>query len=366
MGAERGSLRALRILLRWRLIGLTAACAALLAAPAAAQAPTPPSASTSTEPTRTYVISGMLRLASTNQGADMIRVELKRFTGESVNTAFTNSTGQFEFGGLTGGEYVLEVIEEGYEPIRESIELRGSLRAMVTLYLRAPLKLGQGSSSAPSVPARELALSPKAAEALQKGRQELFDRKNPAASLKHFQRLAKEAPDFFEAHYFIALALAETGRSKEAEDSLRLSIQQGGESHALSLVTLASMLSNQQRFAESEPLARKAVALDPDAWPGHFELARSLLGLNRADEAHRAAQAALEKKKDSPDLHLLLADICIRREDAQGLLAALDAYLALQPQGPMSDRVRATRQQLLENMAQAGAAPAPKPPPPKD
>lgn len=365
MGAERGDLRALSILLRWLHVALSAAWAVALAAPAAAQAPTPPNPSASTAPTRTYVISGIVRLASTNQGVEMVRVELKRFTGESVNTAFSNSTGLFEFGGLAGGEYVIEVIEEGYEPIRETIDLRGSLRAMVTLSLRAPLKLGEGPSTQPSVPARELALPSKAAEALQKGRHELFDKKNPAASLKHFQRLAKEAPDFYEAHYFMALALAESGRNKEAEDSLRLSIQQGRESHAPSLVTLASLLSNQQRFAEAEPLARKAVALDPDPWSGHFELARSLLGLNRADEAQRAARTALEKKKDSPDLHLLVADICIRRQDAQGLLAALDAYLALQPEGPMSDRVRATRKQLLENMGQAGAAPGRKQPPPQ-
>lgn len=303
------------------------------------------------------VIRGSLRLASNHQGVEGIRIELKQLTGETLSVAFTTSNGNYEFLGVPTGTYVLEVVEKGYEPLRESVEVRHTSRTGLVLFLRDPPGAAETTAAPIAIPARELALSPTAADALRKGRQELFERNNPKGSLKHFQKLATEAPDFYEAHYYLGLAYLNTGQMKEAEHELRTAVDAGQQSHAPSMVSLASLLSNQARYADAEPLARKAVELEPGPWPGHFELARSLFGLNRIEEAHRAAQTTLEKKKDSPDLHLLLAEICIRRKDARGLLAALDGYLALQPKGPMSDRARATRKQLLENMAQAGAAP---------
>lgn len=308
-------------------------------------------------------IRGALRLASDHRGVEGIRIELKQITGETLSVAYTTSNGNFEFLGVPSGTYMLEVTEKGYDQIRESVEVRHTSRTGVLLFLREPPGTAVDAPAAPPVPASELALSPDAAELLRKGRHELFARNNPKASLKHFQKLVQEAPDFYEAHYYMGLAYLNSDRMPEAEAELRAAVAGGSESHVPSLVTLAAMLSNQQRFADAEPLARKAIALEPAGWPGHFELARSLLGLNRAQEAHQSAQAALEKKRDAPDLHLLLAEICIRRQDARGLLAALDAYLALEPKGPMSDRVRATRKQLLDNMAQAGAQPPAKQPP---
>jgi tetratricopeptide (TPR) repeat protein len=323
----------------------------------------PPISSGSTVPAT--VIRGSLRLASDHTGVEGIRIELKQITGETLSVAYTTSNGNFEFLGVPGGTYVLEVAEKGYEPLRESVEVRHTSRTGLVLFLRDTAGKEGAASAMPAVPARELTLSKPAADLLRKGRHELFARSNPKASLKHFQKLAAEAPDFFEAHYYLGLAYIHSGRLQEAETELWAAIAGGEESHAPSYVTLASLLTNQQRFAEAEPLARKAIALEPDPWPGHFELARSLFGLNRIADAYQSARTALEKKKDSPDLHLLLAELCIRRKDAPGLLTALDAYLALQPEGPMSNQVRATRKKLLENMekARAGQAPAKQPPP---
>jgi tetratricopeptide (TPR) repeat protein len=331
----------------------------VLAELAAAQAG-PPVSTGSRVPETT--IRGALRLASNHQGVEGIRIQLKQFTGETLSVAYTTSNGNFEFLGVPSGTYVLEVAETGYETIRESVEVRHTSRMGLQLYLREPPGTAENAPAAPAVPARELALSQDAAESLRKGRHELFARNNPKASLQHFQKLALEAPDFYEAHYLMGLAYLHSDRMDEAEAELRSAVVGSADSHVPSLVSLAAILSNQQRFADAEPLARKAIALEPAGWPGHFELARSLFGLNRVPEAHQSAQAALEKKKDSADLQLLLAEICIRRQDARGLLAALDAYLALEPKGPMSDRVRATRKQLLDNMAQAGAAPPAKQP----
>ncbi|MGH9816369.1 MAG: tetratricopeptide repeat protein, partial [Candidatus Acidiferrales bacterium] len=294
--------------------------------------PTPPGPTASSGPARTFMIRGSLRLASNNQAVEMIKVELKKFTGEVVSVSYTRSNGEFEFGGLGSGAYVIVVDEEGFEPISESVELRNTLRSGVYLYLREPLKLGGEAPNSPTVSARELALPSKAAGELRKGKEELLAKDNPEESVKHFTKLAGLAPDFYEAHYYMALAYARLGRVPEAETQLRACIAGSGQAHEDSYVSLASLLSNQQRYKEAEPFARKATELNPESWQSQFELARALGGVNRLHEALLVAKVVQEKNPEFADVHLLLANIHIRRGDRRGLVGALDDYLKLRPE----------------------------------
>jgi len=350
----------------WRFMFFAGVACALVTTPAAGQVPTPTSPGTPTA-VRTFEIRGWLRMASNNMAAEGIRIDLKKFTGETVSVTFTRGNGEFEFGGLSNGIYTLQVEEKGYEPLRESIEIRGSARQGIFLYLREPVQLEESRPQEP-VSARELALPSKAADALRKGRAELFDKNNPGGSLKHLQKVAREAPDFYEADFYLGVALSRLGRADEAEASLRKAIASSGETHAPSFVGLASVLNNKGRFSEAVPMARKGVELDPAVWQAHFELARALNGIRHTEEALTAAQAALEKNRNAAEVQLLLANIHMRRGDARGLLAALDGYLKLQPEGPMSEQVRATRSQLLADLRRAHGLPAqptPTPPPPR-
>ncbi len=342
------------------------ALATLLASEAEAQAPnpTPPGPTGSSGPARTFMIRGSLRLASNNQAAEMIKVELKKFTGEVVSVSYTRPNGEFEFGGLGSGTYVIVVDEEGFEPINESVELRNTLRTGVYLYLREPLKLGGEAPASPTVSARELALPSKAASMLRKGKEELFAKGNAEESVKHFAKLAELAPDFYEAHYYLGFAYARLGRVAEAETQLRACIAGSGQTHEDSYVSLASLLSNQQRYKEAEPFARKATELNPERWDGQFELARALGGVNRLHEALQVAKLVQEKNPGFADVHLLMANFHIRRGDRRSLVGALDDYLKLRPEGPASDQARATRRQVLEAMRRANAEPQPAQVPP--
>jgi len=60
----------------------------------------------------------------------------------------------------------------------------------------------------------------------------------------------------------------------------------------IALFWLASLFSKGQKFAEAEPLARKAVELNTNSWEANSELARALVGLGRAAEAETSALAA--------------------------------------------------------------------------
>ncbi|MCI0621857.1 MAG: tetratricopeptide repeat protein, partial [Acidobacteria bacterium] len=150
----------------------------------------------------------------------MIRVNLKKYTGEVVSTTFTRSNGEFEFTSLHGGTYLITVVEEGFEPIEERIEIFTASRPAVLLFLRRPTEPVGTAPDGPSVSARELALPSKAAGELRKGKEELFAKGNPEESVKHFAKLAELAPDFYEAHYYMGFAYARLGRVAEAETQL--------------------------------------------------------------------------------------------------------------------------------------------------
>jgi tetratricopeptide (TPR) repeat protein len=339
------------------------ACAVLVLAvalPSLAQAP-PPRTTPSTP--RTFGIRGSLRFASNNAAAEMIKIELKRFTGETVSVTYTRSNGEFEFGNLETGQYIITVREEGYELLEERVELMHASRTGVFIFLREPLQIRHESQGGATVSARELALSPKAAEALRKGRRELYDQNDPADSLKHFKTLAKEAPAFYEAHYYQGFALFKLGRTDEAEQSLRKAIEMSEEAHGQSLLALASLLSNGSRFTEAEVVARKALRVDPDAWQGHYELARALVGLNQLTEAIECLNLVYSKRPDYPEQFLLAANIFMRRQDPYGLLKAFDGYLKTAPTGAASDDVRRQRRSLVDNMTRAGLQVPAEPPP---
>jgi tetratricopeptide (TPR) repeat protein len=312
---------------------------------------------------RTFSIRGSLRNSDDGRTIEMVKVDLKRPTGETVSTTFTRSNGEFEFGGLPNGVYLLVVEEKGFEPINENVEIYNSSRPGVYLFLKRPLELS-ASEPGVTVSARELSLPRKAREAMQKGRQRLYEKQDAKGSLAQFQRAVAEVPSFYEAYRQMGIAYMRLGQTADAEHALLKSVELSEGRYADAHFTLAQLLSNNERFAEAEPSARRGLDLDPNAWQGHYELARALLGLNRLETAEKSALQARTRKPDFPPLHLILANIHIRKRDYPALLQDLDSFLKLDPNGPMSEQARQTREQVQRALANPQNTPAvasPKP-----
>ncbi|HJY86674.1 MAG TPA: tetratricopeptide repeat protein [Candidatus Acidoferrales bacterium] len=306
---------------------------------------------------RTFQIQGSLRREEGNQTVEMVRVDLKKLTGEVVSTSFTRSNGEFQFAGLSSGTYYLVIEEKGYEPIREAIEIINSSRLGVYLFLKRPLELG-APQPGHTVSARELTIPRKAREALEKGMGRLYDKKDPKGSLSFFQRAVTELPSYYEAYEQMGMANMFLGQTAEAEQAFRKSIEASENKYAAAYFRLASLFSDNRRYAEAEPVARQGLALDSSPWSGHFELARALLGLKRPDDAEKSAAQARTRKPDFPPLHLLLANIHIQKHDYPAIVEDLDTYLKLVPNGPMSEQARETREKVKGIMARAQNTPA--------
>lgn len=312
---------------------------------------------------RMFSIRGSLRSNEDNHPLEMIRVELRRTTGETVSITFTRSNGEFEFTGLSNGIYAIVVEERGYEPVRENVEVFNIGRSGVFIFLRRPLEVASRAQEH-TVSVRELGIPRKARDAMQKGMERLYEKQDFKGSLAHFQRAVAEFPAYYEAYHQMGMAYLRLEQSAEAEQALRKSIELSENHYAQAHFLLANILSTSQRFAEAEVLARRGLELDGNAWQGHYELARALLGLNQADAAEKSAQVAHTRKPDFPPIHLVLANIHIRKHDYPAVLQDVEAYLALEPTGPMSDQARQTQEKVQRLLAHAPASPPAVPPKP--
>src|SRR5712691_426690 len=307
-------------------------------------------------------LSGRVLFEADNRAAEGVKVTLSLSSGPLVATVFTSSNGLFEVPWLSSAIYIIVVEEPGYEPIREAVQMDISARPAVLLYLkRTNSALSSQASYAVSV--RELSIPPKARKAFQKGI-ERWAKKDPAGTLAHFQRAVAELPSYYEAYYQMGLVYMRLGRAAEAEQAFQKAIDLSQSRYPLALFGLASLLSENDRFSEAEPLARRGLELEGNSWYGQFELARALMGLHQVDAAEKSAHEARTLKRDFAPLHLVLANIHIRKGNYPALLQDLDTYLKLEPKSPASEQARQMREKVRHVLANAPNAPPAQPPKP--
>jgi len=310
-----------------------------------------------TEPVpRLFSIRGNVRYMQDERPAEMVKIDLRRFSGETVGTTFTRSNGEFEFGGLTTGTFYIVIEEQGYEPVRDAIEILNSSRFGILVYLKKSAQVTPGESGT-AVSVRELSLSPKARDALRKGIERLYERRDSQGSLTHFQRVLQQAPDYYEAHFHLGIAYADLQRHAEAEQEFQRSIESSGQKYAEPHFALGSLFSNQKRFAEAEALIRRGLEISSDAWQGHYELGRALFGMNRVDEAEKCTNEVLQRHRNYAPVHLLRANIHIRKKNHPAVLIDLDEYLRLEPNGFFSVQARQTRERIQRQLESAKNVP---------
>lgn len=346
----------------WLVLGPVLLAPVVLTSPLAAQQTTQGRAGRR----RTFSIAGVVRDTSTNNSVDGAKVELHSLTGGVVATMFTTMSGNFEFDGITSGNYNLVVDQPGYAPVKQDVDVQDSPVMGLQIDLQRP-----GGDRAPAsaqgakVSAHELAAPRKAQEALQKGVALLYDKSDFRGSIAQFERAVQAYPDYYEAYAQIGVAYVNLKDVAGAETAFRKSYDLSGGKYVTACFLLAKFLSFSQRFAEAEPIARQGVENDPNSWQANEELARALVGLNRFQDAEQYAMAADRLKPNEPAIQLVLADVHSHLRNFPALLDNLNAYLRLAPAGAQAEKVRSMRDQLQQALANNPAAAASGSAPPR-
>src|SRR5260370_8076460 len=94
-----------------------------------------------------------------------------------------------------------------------------------------------------------------------------------------------------------------------AEKALRKSIELSAAKYAPPLMLLSMLLNDQNRFADAEPVARQAIAAEPNTWRGHYELARALFSQRHVAAAEPSPSTARAGTPHTPHLYLPLTKL---------------------------------------------------------
>jgi hypothetical protein len=315
--------------------------------------PTAVSAQSRAQPTTPWPITVIVHNQEDNKPVAHIKVQFSTASGEVIDTIFTDTDGTVASNRLPPGEYVVLIEAEGFKPHREEVEVLEFPGPRVNINLQ-PLPVEKPAVPGDVVSARELGLPQAAQEAMQKGREALFQKHDAAGSLPYFKKVVIMAPNFYEAHYFEGVAYLEKGLAKEAEAAFRGAIDMSMNQFPQADFSLAALLSDEGRFADAMPMTRAGLALQPDSWRGDFELARALLGLNHLTEAEEIGVAARKLNPNFARLYLLLANIHLRLHNNEAVLDDVNTYLKLDPSGPYKSQA----QELKDKTEQALAHPS--------
>jgi tetratricopeptide (TPR) repeat protein len=280
-----------------------------------------------------------------------------------VGTAFTRTGGSFEFLNVGVGSYDLIVQQAGYHMVTQRLDVVQSILGL-SVELHPNLTMTSATPGMPPVSARELSIPRMARESMDKGLALIDKKSDYRGSIKQFERAIKSYPEYYEAYTEIGIACMHTGNNPGAEQALRKAAELSREQDADVLSWLATLLNDSQRFADAEPIARKALELDSSSWQANAELARSLLGLIRPAEAEKSALAASKLQPENALLYLVLANVHSQLENPSAFLEDLTNYLRLAPTGPVADKAREQQKQLqdkLRDLQQTSVAPAPNP-----
>jgi Tfp pilus assembly protein PilF len=308
-------------------------------------------------------ITGKVSDAASHEPLAGVSVQLVVGGGKLAAPAETTSTeGQFQFS-AHDGDYTILANKDGYLPAQVKVSIFASHQTNVTIDLQRQSPEGStGTGPGGAVSAHQLSVPNKAHEAYEKGMALMNGKKDYAGALAQFESAIREYPSYYEAYAGMGIMDYYLGDAPAAEDALRKSIDLSSGKYPDAIFDLAEVFNNIGRFADAEPAAREAIALEGSSWRGYFELARAQFGLKRPADAAENAAKARDLKPDYPLVYLVLSNIHLALHNYGSVLQDMDAYLKLVPNSPTSDQVRKTRQQVERALekAQAQSAAVPR------
>jgi tetratricopeptide (TPR) repeat protein len=303
----------------------------------------------------THSIRGSVRLFSDGTPVANVLVLLAVFPERTIATTVTSTSGRFEFGNVQEGEYEIIIDDVNFSSVQQAVSVHADHLDGLEIFLRSkmPALPGPGGSV---VSVHELSRPRKAREAMREGLELLYRRADYRGSLRRFEQAIQDDPTFYEAYTQVGVVQMYLRNSTASEAAFLKAIELSRGQYSDAYFLLAGLYSDTGRYADAQPLARHATALDPSRWQAHCEMARALLGLRRLPEAEASAATAVRLHPENPPLRLLLADIHMALRRYESVLVDLSNYLRLAPNGPKAEQAREAAAQIARAVAETPAS----------
>jgi Flp pilus assembly protein TadD len=260
----------------------------------------------------------------------------------------TDENGNFAFRGLSSGEYTLVIDKEKeFEPFTQAVTIiqpRGFPPTSQMLNIRLAAK--ESTDAKPGVVNSRFANVPKRArEFFEKGL-ELAKKKDLQGAIEQFKLALAEHPAFMLAYNELGVQYLRLGELDKADAALveALKLDSGAFEP---LMNRGIVLVTQKKYADAEPVLRKALAVKEESPVAHYFLGQALANLGNFDAAEKELRIAVETGGEQmKEAHRLLAIIYSSRGDKKRAATELETYLKLAPQAPDAEQLRRVARQF--------------------
>ncbi len=272
-----------------------------------------------------------------------VRVQMSSVRG-GPSSILTDDNGAFRILRLAGGTYNLTVdVGSEYEPATESVQIiDNGAKGMPgqTVSVQIHLQYREHVSNQPGVINAGLSSIPKPAQDLYEqalASSQAGDHKKSISQLKQAIALA---PEFVLALNELGMQYLRVNELQHAAESLRTALKYAPNLF-IPRMNYGLVLLQQKQFAKAEVELRQALEKDDLSAPAHEYRGRSLIGLQRLDEAEKELLRAVALGGDqAANSHRYLGALYMERGDDTKARKELEEYLRLQPNVKDAEQIR--------------------------
>lgn len=303
-----------------------------------------------------HVIQGYVFFPSGRRAEGTIIVRLESMQYGELQVV-PDSSGAFTFSNMAPGNYTVVVTAgEDYEVARESVYIdtdanlgRSGARLPATTRrytVMVHLQLKKGATAKPAVVNASLAAVPERPRKLYEKGMEEARANDPAGAAGSLKEAVTLYPNFPLALNELGVQYLKLRQIDKAIEVLRQACKLDSDAFG-SQLNLGIALLEGRHFTEAEEQLREALKRNANAATAHMYLGITLLRLNKYDDAEKELLVATQANSNQLGMaNYYLGGLYWRNKDYPRAVEQLEKYLAVTPNAPDGDRVRATIKEL--------------------
>ena len=294
----------------------------------------------------------------------MFEVLLLQNAEQLVQATVADSQGRYRFTGLSRGTYYVHVKIEGFEEVRQRVDLNSDSIVNIIMDFQEertvrPATDFSGEDSevvdisdiSKTYPASVVEKMKTATKDVQAG--------NFGKAMPLLEEVVRDVPEFYQAQRTLGMVYQKLGRYRDAESAYRTAADLK-QTSAAPLINLASLYIEEADASQSqgssvvrgilnESLASlyEALKLKPDAPFAYYLLGITFYKSAFYEDAEENLKRAMQLAPDLIEGHLALANVYVKIQEWSNAVAQLDAYLATSPKNELRDQVQAMRSRVV-------------------
>jgi len=313
-----------------------------------------------------FSISGKI-IVPDSHFSDIFEVLLLQNLEQVAQATVADSQGRYRFTSLARGTYFVNVKLEGYEEVRQRVDIGSITENIVNIIMdfkeerviKPPMDYSGEDVEVVDLSELERTYPSKITDELKLADKEVREG-NFAKALPRLETLVREAPDLYFAHRLLGIVYQKMSRFRDAESEYKTAADLKPLS-AAPLVNLGSLYlqeaeasanqgSGVVRTILNEALGslNAAVKLKPDAAFAYYLLGVTYYRSAFYEDAEDNLKRAMELAPLLIHARLALANVYIKMQEWTNAIVQLDAYLATNPRADSRAEVEAVRLKVAQ------------------